>query len=280
MLMLYLQLLSFPFLTLAGIFIAKKMACHRHWRLAVIVAFAFIAIVILGHRSARLSFLPPISWAIAPDINPFLMTVVISTLFSMLIARLPPKAAGRGSTSRSSVAVMMAMLLIYYGVLPALLPLMVRASLLATKTSMDSHHICLQTHGYTCGPASAVTCLARLGISAGESSLAIDARCAPAFGTDGHLLAQSIHRQFPNINAQFRYVENLDDLTVPAVVDMQMTHIGGHYVAVLEIRPKEIVVGDPLSGQGTIPRQEFLAEWCHGAIEFTCPACVPLTATR
>jgi predicted double-glycine peptidase len=58
-------------------------------------------------------------------------------------------------------------------------------------------------------------------------------------------------------------VATLEDLRVPAVADMMMPQIGGHFVAVLAVQGDGMLLGDPLSGLGLGPQGEFMADWRH-----------------
>ncbi len=254
----------FP-LAILGILAGRRFARSPRWWVAILPPMAIVLLVILGHRSFYLSFIPPISWAVDATLSPFLMTIVVGVLLSTLLWRLPQRRTQR------AVAVGMAVILIYYGFLPGIMPLVVRGSLLATQTQIDRHGTCIQTHGYTCGPASAVTCLRRLGLVADEGTLAIESRCAPALGTDPRVLADAISDRYRalGVTCDYRWFPTLDELPVPAIADMYMPHIGGHYVAVMEVRRDAVIVADPLSGTGAMPREEFLASWNHAAHVFT-----------
>ena len=261
--MLYVQLAAFPILVTVAIVAGLQFARCRRWWIAVVLPLALFSLVIAGQRSPWLRFTASISWAVDADWEPMLMTVAIGTVFATLMPKLPQR------RTRVFVAVAMAFMLVNYGLMPAALPLVGRKVLAGSATTIDRDGVCLQSHNYTCGPAAAVTCLARLGIRADEATLAADSRCAPALGTDGYLLAVAVTRRFPEIRCVYRYVEGLEELRLPAVADMNLPRIGGHYVAVLEVRGEAVVVGDPLSGKVDMPRGEFLAAWKHGAIEFS-----------
>jgi ABC-type bacteriocin/lantibiotic exporter with double-glycine peptidase domain len=148
--------------------------------------------------------------------------------------------------------------------------LLVRPALAATITRFDRHGVCLQTTGYTCGPASAVTCLRRLGLSAGEGSLAIAADCGPIVGTDSQLLARALTTQFAaqGLHCDSRYVTALDQLPTPCIAETFTPAIGGHYVAVLSIGPGVVEIGDPFSGWYSLSRQAFEKTWTHRVITF------------
>jgi predicted double-glycine peptidase len=259
--MLYVQLVGFPILAAGAIWTGWWGSRRRFWWLGVAGAMTVIGLVILGHRVARLHFAAPISWAVDADWNPFLMTVAIGVVFATLIPKLPER------RTWVSVAVIMEVLLVYYGLMPAVAPLAVRGSLAPHRNLMDRNGICLQRYSYTCGPAATVTCLERLGIMDEEVGIALEARSSPIFGTDGHLLVAAIERRHPGVEARYRYAETLEELRVPAVAEMVIPMFSGHYVAVLAIKGESVVIGDPLGGLREMPREVFLGYWQHGVVE-------------
>ena len=110
--MLYVQLALFPLLIVAGAPLARgllKWRWGRWWWVGVAVPLGIIFLVILGHRMRRLAFVAPVSWTVDADLNPMLMTPVIATLFTLLIAKYPRE------KSRRAVTLMMGILLVYYG---------------------------------------------------------------------------------------------------------------------------------------------------------------------
>jgi hypothetical protein len=260
--MVYVQLAAFPILATVAVVGGLRLAGCRRWWMGVVLPLGVFGLVIAGHRSAWLRFVAPASWAVDADWGPLLMTAAIGMVFATLMPKLPRR------STRVYVGAAMGFMLVNYGLLPAALPLVSRVVLAENVTTIDRDGVCLQSHNYTCGPAAAVTCLVRLGIRADEATLAADSRCAPALGTDGHLLAAAVTRRYPEIRCGYRYVERVEDIRPPAVTDMYLPGIGGHYVAVLEVRDGMVIVGDPLRGQEVMARGEFLAAWTHGAIEF------------
>jgi predicted double-glycine peptidase len=192
---------------------------------------------------------------------PVLMTVVVSVLFSTLLVKLP-------KPRRAAVIVVMTIMLINYGLLPAAMPLLARSALASTRTLLDRQGVCRQTHGYTCGPASAVTCLGRFGIRAEEGALAIAARCGPVVGTHGAVLAAAVREMFPGVETRHRFAKSVEDLQLPAAVEMFMPLVGGHFVAVLGVEEGYVEVGDPLNGASRMPRGDFDAWWTGAAVEF------------
>ncbi len=260
--MLYAQLLAFPFLALAGWLLGRAASKTRHWWVGVALCLAAIGLVIAGHRVPRLSVLPPFSWAVDAGWNPAIMTLVVAAVFATLLPRLP---VGR---TRPATFVAMTVLLIFYGLLPPTFILAARPALARLQTRIDRNGICRQTTGYTCGPSAAVTCLARMGIRADEGTLAIEAQCAPSFGTDAPFLAATLNRLYPAIHCTYNYFPSLDAVPLPAVADCDLKSIGGHYVALLELQGDEVIVGDPISGRARLSRQQFMEEWKGTAIAF------------
>jgi hypothetical protein len=259
------QVLSAIFLIVAGVIAGRCAGRGSLWWLTVVAPLLVVALVILGHRSMTLSVLPPISWAIHPDVGPYLMALAIPALLSTLGTKLPDR------RKRAAVTVLMLFMVAAYSFLPIVSPLTARASLLAGHTVLDSHGICHQTHPYTCGPASAVTCLAFLGVSSDESTIAIAARCGPAIGTDPILLRDTLNQLYKSrgVHCDYRIGRNLDDMKTPFIATMWIPPIGGHYVAVLDVSSTAVIVGDPLSGRCKWSRTEFEQDWKGAAHELS-----------
>ena len=243
---------------------AAGRASGAWWAMLFFVGMLATGLVVAGHRSARFSFVWPVSWAVNPHVEPLLMAVVVPLMFSVLIVRL------KLLRQRVAVGVMTGAMFCYFACVPWVAPLMVRGNLLAGRTRMDRHGVCLQTHGYTCGPAAAVTCLRVLGIAAEEGALAVRARCGPVVGTDGVLLAEAVNGMFgaEGVRCEYRFVGSLDGLRTPAVATIVSPRYGGHYVAVMEVTGSEVIVGDPLSGRDRWTREEFVSEWTGAGHEF------------
>jgi ABC-type bacteriocin/lantibiotic exporter with double-glycine peptidase domain len=105
-----------------------------------------------------------------------------------------------------------------------------------------------------------------------EGPLAIAAGSSPALGTDPILLARAINNLYgpAGIHCEYRYVRDLNALTLPAIANIFSPAFGGHYIAVLQVTPDYLFVGDPLGeAREKWTRQEFMAEWTGAAHEFT-----------
>jgi predicted double-glycine peptidase len=258
------QLLAVIPLAAIGVWLGRTCGNSARWAWSFLLPLIAVVLVILGRRSAQLCFMPPVSWAVDARIEPLMMAVAVPCLLGTLIARLPRQNLFR----RCSIIAFMVLMVVYYAVLPPLCPLLVRGALAAGQTQIDDHGVCRQTHAYTCGPASAVTCLHALGVDAAEGPLAIDAGCGPLVGTSPTVLAAVLGKEFgpAGIQTDCRYLGSLNELSTPAIVEIFLPNLVGHYVAVLEIGSDQVVVGDPLAGVQRMSRAEFLAEWKHTAI--------------
>jgi Peptidase C39 family len=251
-------------LTWAGMQIGRRLSRGRFWRWGVAVPFMIVGLVMTGHRVARLAFVAPVSWVLGAQVDPVVMAGATACLLTVLSTRM------RQRRQRIALAVLMAVMVGFYGMTPLLLPIAVRGDLLAGVTTVDAHGVCLQTHGYTCGPAAAVTCLRALGVNAEEGRMAVEARCGPVVGTDGALLAQAVNRRYgaQGVRCGYRYVGTLEGLRLPAVATVVSLRYGGHDVAVLAVNAEEVIVADPMSGRDRWSRADFLAEWTGAAVEF------------
>jgi hypothetical protein len=191
------------------------------------------------------------------------MTSLVALVFGLLIPRLTK------ARQRMVVWCLAGAMAVYFGLVPVLAPAVVRGSLTGTAGETDGQGVCRQTHDYTCGPAAAVTALRRLGVEAAEGPLAVAAHCGPAVGADGHALARAMTAAAAGRAAfSFRWVGDAGALAAmtPAVVTLDSNLLRGHYVAVLEVTPTHVLIGDPQAGRQRLTRDEFAEEWDGAAV--------------
>jgi hypothetical protein len=154
----------------------------------------------------------------------------------------------------------------------------------ALRNRCDVDGICWQRTSYTCGPAAAVTALHRLGLPATEGELAILARTSPLSGTDEDLLAAALARRYraAGLRVERRPLRTLADLAgaEAALVVIPVGPWTDHFVAVLEVTPGWVVIGNPSAGRRTMPPAELLARCRPTAILLyrTGTTRAPLTA--
>ena len=149
-------------------------------------------------------------------------------------------------------------------------PALSRAELSKLTTSFRGD-VCIQSTGYTCGPAAAVTFLRRLGISAEEGELALLAKCSQQTGTDGPLLADAMETRFPELRCTVVDFKDLDALTrageVLTVVNLD--EVTDHWILVLKVTDTTVETADPIYGLHTESRSQFEKRWRFESITVT-----------
>ncbi|HVT80773.1 MAG TPA: cysteine peptidase family C39 domain-containing protein [Phycisphaerae bacterium] len=258
--MAWMELLAVAIAAALGGWLGCRFGRRHFWWLATTLCAAVLVASFAGHRSIRLSFIPPISWIADARANPPVVALAATLLMSILITHLPMRRT-RTLTAGMAVAVVL-----YTCVWPLAMALGARRSLAAIHTTLNTYGVCLQSRTYTCGPASAVTCLYELGVKGDEGALAIESLCRPNIGIQPERLAAAITRLHARdgIVAEYRWVENLDNLPLPAVACM--TTAGGHDIAVLQVEKDHVIIGDPARGLLRITRLNFMRGWTGAAI--------------
>jgi predicted double-glycine peptidase len=127
--------------------------------------------------------------------------------------------------------------------------------------------VCLQSTGYTCGPASAVTLLRTMGVEAGEGEMARLTLAHPRTGTSSYLTALALRRKFEDAGVPKRaYVEaprggTLESLPAPFLAGMEGSPFACHMVCVLSVGKDRVLVGDPARGPVSWSRAKFERAW-------------------
>lgn len=232
----------------------------RHWwllgyllPLGVIVAFA------VAVRRPEWALRPLLAWVFVGRWKLGLMATVVAMIFSALVPRLPQ------ARERRALGVLVAVAVLYFSVWPAVAAAVNRPVLASLATRIPADGICRQSTDYTCGPAAAVTALRRLGLEAGEGELALLAGTSTATGTPPDVLAQMLNDRFgaKGLRAELRRFRTVEELR-SAGLTLVIVKFGlflDHWLTVLEVTDREVIVGDPLSGEVRLTHGEFLARW-------------------
>jgi len=159
----------------------------------------------------------------------------------------------------------MAIWVLYISVWPFLAPLEARQELSHLQTRVGTDGICLQTTGYTCGPAAAVTALRKLGLVGDEGEIALLSHTSSTTGTEPDLLANALQKKYgeQGLIASYRSFKDLEELR-RAGLTLAVVKFGflvDHYVTVLGVTNGMVMVGDPLDGLGKMASEEFLKKW-------------------
>ena len=185
----------------------------------------------------------------------FITTMVLTTPLS----RVPQK------RNRIMISTLMAVIVFFMSIWPFLAPLVDRNQLSHLETRIDKDGVCLQTTDYTCGPASAVTALRKLGLPADEGKMAILSCTSFQEGTPTDMLADGLQREYgkDGLIVECRAFKNISELKQAGLTlaVVKYSFLVDHWVTVLEVTDSEVVVGDPLGGVSRLPYEEFLKKW-------------------
>ncbi|MCB9217818.1 MAG: hypothetical protein H6616_18305 [Ignavibacteria bacterium] len=233
----------------------------RYWLVGYFLPLAVVGLVAIPRWVSRFEIVPPFDWIMSGRTEAVLMAVVASTLLSTPLSRLPQP------RQRHSVIVFTCFFVGYISVLPFLLPALQQPYFLTLKTTIDRSGVCRQSNNYNCGPASAVTALRNMGVMAEEGVLAIEAKTNFISGTDPDLLSTGIKRAY-GVECQRAFFNEPLELKgkEPCIALIKYALMVDHYVTVLSVTDKEIVVGDPLTGRRVFSHIEFEKIWRKNAI--------------
>ena len=258
---LWLAALVALFCALAGVVLGWWFSRRSspYWMIGYFIPLTLVFIYALAFRFPTLMFTPPFSW-IMIGIKKFAAFGFISTLLlTTPLSRVPQK------RNRVMIATLMAFVVFFMALWPFLAPMVDRGQLSRLQTNIDKDGICLQSTDYTCGPASAVTALRKLGLPAEEGQIAILSCTSFQEGTPLDLLADALDRQYAasGLLVNCRVFNSISELK-PAGLTLAVVKYGvfvDHWVTVLEVTDAEVVVGDPLGGLERLSYQDFALKW-------------------
>ena len=143
--------------------------------------------------------------------------------------------------------------------------MLARTELSHLETKMSNDGVCLQTTSYTCGPASAVTALRKLQLSAEEGQIAILSCTSDLEGTPVDMLADALQREYgeEGLVVKCRVFKDLSELRQAGLTLALMKYslLEDHWVTVLEVTDSEVIVGDPLVGRAQWSQDQFRNRW-------------------
>ena len=228
---------------------------------------AVIATVTAARRYPAFAFYAPLSWILDGKTEFFLLGASISAGFAALVPRLPRK------RERVLVSAAAGLGVFHFAIVPFFLPILLRGYFENLETKLDPDGVCLQSNGYTCGPAAAVTALRKLGIKAEEGEIAIAARTTPLSGTDTRALCAALKEKWgpKGLECELRPFDSTEDLRglYPTIVVFKLSFLLDHFVVVLDMKDDRILIADPLTGLRTLSRQEFTDRWRRLGIVLT-----------
>jgi predicted double-glycine peptidase len=141
--------------------------------------------------------------------------------------------------------------------------------------AVNAKGVCHQTSGYSCSAASAVMLLDRHGIASTEKEMAelclTRAGNSRVAGTTDSGLMRGLRLKLGGRGTPRITVPAYEQIPTPAVVAIQLNSQLSHSILVSAVEPHQVQVVDPLYGNGTIPREQFVRTWKKAAIHVEVP---------
>ena len=113
--------------------------------------------------------------------------------------------------------------------------------------------VCQQTSFDTCGAASMVTLLNKIGVQATEGEMARLAMAAPGKGISPHQAAHAVRKKLGQLGRSEKAVisvpnlKDLHNLPKPFLAGIKFSFRTNHMVCIMETAQENLVVGDPIS---------------------------------
>lgn len=232
----------------------------RRWLLGYLIPLAIISVYgVEIHFPSLLSSAPIVSWLTIGRKKFYLLGFVVAMVLASPLSRLSRK------RDRAVIILFITATVFVGSIWPFLAPIFNRSQLAQLHTRFDASGVCLQSTGYTCGPAAAVTALRRLGLSADEGEIAILSQTSSFTGTSPDLLAEALRQKYGSqgLVVRYRFFKNLDQLQQAGLTlaVVKFSFMVDHFVTVLKVNNSTVTIGDPLNGLETIPCDKFLKEW-------------------
>ena len=261
----WLETIAVVLVAASGITLGRRFSSFRRpcWTLGYIIPLIFVALLVTPRCAGSLAFVPPFYWLIGRARFVVLGLAVTMGLTTPL-SRLPRRC------ERIMICILMAVVVTWFSVLPFFVPVLIKGRLLNLRTSVDSDGVCLQTTGYTCAPAAAVTALRKLGLPAQEGEIAVLSHSSPLTGTLPKCLYTALLNRYTTkgLKCQYRYFNSLAELgdTGITLAVVRDTFLTDHCVAVLDVSGGMVTVADPISGKISIPHRQFEKIWRFSGI--------------
>lgn len=234
------------------------------WALGYFFALVLIIAYVAGNRFPILSVTPPFSWIVFGRKKYAIFALIASLVLTIPLLKLPRK------QDRNALGFLIVLLVCFMSIWPCLEPVFARNELEHLHTMIDADGICLQTTGYTCGPASAVTALRKLGLPAEEGKVAIITETSSKGGTSIDVLTENLQQAYAKdgLTTEYRVFKDIGELK-NAGLTLAVVKFGlfvDHFVTVLEVTDTEVVVGDPAEGLRHLSYDEFLKMWRYEGV--------------
>jgi len=262
----WLETVGVTLVVLCGVFLGRMFSSFRkpYWVFGYFVPLVFVAILVTARYINSLVFVPPFSLITVGRVKFVILALAVTMGLTTPLSRLPHK------FEKVVVHLLMTGLVIYFSILPFLVPALIKNHLLNLRTMVSSNGICFQTKHYTCGPAAAVTALRKLGFQAHEGEIAVLSHTSPILGTLPGCLSAALQSRYiaDGLKCQYRHFDSLAELrdagiTLAVVGDGFLLN---HCVAVLDVSEQMVSVADPVLGRQLMSHKEFEKIWRFSGI--------------
>jgi len=256
---------------LAAAGVVLGLLCTRlrkpYWAAGYLLALVLVIILVAIRCNHSIAFIPPFSWVAAGRTRFVLLSLTVTMGLATTIPRLPRK------WERIAITAVMFALVVYFSVLPFLVPAFVKNQLAELPTHISLNGVCFQTTSYTCAPAASVTALKTLGLPAREGEIAVLAHSTPLTGTLPRCLCSALKKRYAADGLQCRYrrfrsVNELKDADATLAV-VKDSLFGDHCVAVLDVSDRTVTVADPVTGKQLMTHSQFEKVWRFAGIILT-----------
>ena len=257
----WLETVGVVLVALLGVFLGIVFSRFRkpYWMLGYFLSLLLIAMLVATRYVGSLAFVPPFFWITAGRVKFVVFSLAVTIGLTTPLSRLPRK------FEKVAVCILMVMVVVWFSVLPFLVPALIRGHLANLTTRVDSNGICFQSTDYTCGPAAAVTALRKLGLSAHEGELAVLSHTSPVAGTLPWCLYTALQNRYgaEGLRCQYRRFDSVGQLKHAGVtlVVVRDTLLSDHCVAVLEVSDRRVTVADPVLGKKSLSYKQFEKIW-------------------
>ena len=253
-------------IAVCGVFAGR--ACSRFrklwWVLGYILPSVLIAMLAMVRFNNTLCFVSPFSWIAVGRVRFVVLSLAVAMGLTVPLSRLPYK------FEKLIVCLLMAGFVIWFSVLPFLVPALIKDRLSNLQTKFDKNGNCRQTTDYTCGPAAAVTALGKLGLRAEEGELAVLSYSSPMTGTLPACLSSALQDRYSaqGLSCRYRSFDSVAQLKNAGITLalVREAFMMDHCLAVLEVSDDEVTVADPVTGTRLMPYEQFEKIWRFSGI--------------
>jgi len=263
---LWLETIAVILVALLGVFLGKVFSGLRKrlWLCGYVLPFLLISVLATIRFSDVLASIAPVCWIAAGRVR------FVVLCFAVPMGLITPLSRLSRRFERITVCILMVVVVCWFGILPFLVPALIKERLSNLTTRLDSNGICYQSTDYTCGPAAAVTALRRLGLQADEGELAVLAYSSSIAGTVPDCLAEAINNRYAaeGLKCKYRHFNSLDQINNPqlTLALVKDTFLSNHCVAILEISDNVVTFADPVCGKTRMSRKQFEKIWRFSGI--------------